>query len=415
MAAKRYLSADEAAQALDVSLTTLYAYVSRGMIRSESGGAGKRERRYNREDIERLLARKTMRKQPAKAVEEALHWGPPILESALSLITDGGLYYRGMDATHLATEHSVEEVAELLWRGDFPDTLDPQWTDQLHLSDATTAILHLVADLEGIHRFQTILPVMAARDQAAYDLRPIPTRIAGIRILRTLAMIAADRNASDMGIGAMLQRAWSPRTAKARDLYSAALILCADHELNISAFTARCVASAGSPLHAAVIAGISAMQGHKHGGYTRRTEALLQEIGRPAQASKIISDRLSRGEPIPGFGHKLYPDGDPRGRTLLDLITQIRPKSPVISFANDVTAAVADLLGEHPTIDFGLVILARALDLPSERALTLFTLGRTIGWIGHAREEYAANRLIRPRATYIGPLPHDRKSEPDAE
>ena len=117
MTASRTLTAAEAASALDVSLTTLYAYVSRGLIRSEAAGHGRRDRRYRRDDVDRLLARQAQRRQPDRAATQALSWGLPVLESAVTLIADGRLYYRGQDALALAQTHTFEQVAELLWWG----------------------------------------------------------------------------------------------------------------------------------------------------------------------------------------------------------------------------------------------------------------------------------------------------------
>jgi citrate synthase len=118
-----------------------------------------------------------------------------------------------------------------------------------------------------------------------------------------------------------------------------------------------------------------------------------------------LSNYLKRGEAIPGFGHPLYPAGDPRGRMLLAQTATCYPDSPAVLLAQAVTVTVFELMGEHPTIDFGLVTLARALNLPSAGAITLFALGRTIGWIGHAIEQYQLDRIIRPRAQYIGRQP----------
>src|SRR5918997_1468513 len=112
----RYLEAGRAAEELGVSLGTLYAYVSRGMIRSES--AGGRRRRYRAEDVRRLKERKQRRRDPDLALEGALHWGTPVMESAITLIEDDGLYYRGRDAVVLAAGSTIEEVAALIWTGD---------------------------------------------------------------------------------------------------------------------------------------------------------------------------------------------------------------------------------------------------------------------------------------------------------
>src|SRR5258708_27756372 len=117
MIQKRYLSAKEAAGQLGINKATLYAYVSKGLIRSEEGAAGSRKRRYLAEDVQRLADRKEQRRDPAKAAQDALHWGTPVLESRLTLITEEGLYYRGLDACELAEQHTLEEVAALLWTG----------------------------------------------------------------------------------------------------------------------------------------------------------------------------------------------------------------------------------------------------------------------------------------------------------
>jgi citrate synthase len=165
------------------------------------------------------------------------------------------------------------------------------------------------------------------------------------------------------------------------------------------------VASASATPWDVVSAGLAALKGGKHGGYTERVEALFREAGSAAEARRTIADRLRRGEEIPGFGHTLYPDGDPRGAALLEVANGIAPGSPALELAAALTEAARELIGEPPTLDFGLVALARGLRLPERTPLALFALGRSIGWIGHALEEYALDRLIRPRAAYVGELP----------
>jgi citrate synthase len=184
-----------------------------------------------------------------------------------------------------------------------------------------------------------------------------------------------------------------------------ALILCADHELNVSSFTARCVASAGSPPYAVVSAGLAALQGVRHGGNCMRVEALLREAERPENAATTMADRIKRGDGAPGFGHRLYPQGDPRGRLLLEQATLLRPEAPVVRLAAALAQEAERTLHDYPNLDFGLVTLCMALELPPGAALALFALGRTLGWIGHALEEYQAGRLIRPRAHYVGDPP----------
>jgi citrate synthase len=251
-----------------------------------------------------------------------------------------------------------------------------------------------------------MLIVATGEDPGAFDLRPSAVLRSGVRILRLMACGAVRYALEKAPLAQALQQHWVPNQPEAVQLFDAAMVLCADHELNVSAFTVRCVASAGSTPYAAVIAGLSALQGMRHGGYTERVEALLREVERPERAPQILAERLRRGEAIPGFGHRLYPQGDPRARLFLDLMEAAHPHHPDVALAKAVIDAAGDLVDQHPTIDFGLATLARLLDLPNGAALALFALGRAAGWIGHAIEQYAGSELIRPRARYTGRLPH---------
>jgi citrate synthase len=208
------------------------------------------------------------------------------------------------------------------------------------------------------------------------------------------------------GIAQTLAQSWMPgQPSKVTRLLNAALILLADHELNVSSFTARCVASAGATPYEVVTAGLAALQGAKHGGTVNRVEALLDEIQRPANAARVLSRRLKRGDDIPGFGHRLYPGGDPRARMLLELMAETISRSPALSLSRAVIQEAKALIGEEPNSDFALAVLARLLNLPEGYGLGIFALGRTIGWLAHAIEQYQSDRIIRPRARYVGHLP----------
>lgn len=402
MAAPAYMTAQEAAAALDISLSTLYAYVSRGLIRSEAVGKT-RTRRYRVEDIHTIQHRKEQRRNPSKVAEHALRWGEPILESAISLIADGQVYYRGHNALTLATTRTVEEVAWLIWTGNLSHPPDiPSGPD---LSSRWETIRHSMSNLPAFEAIQVLLPLAAAEDWTAYDIRPTAAAHTGLRILRLLAAIAVGQWPSTQPIAGILQHGWTPTTPQAITGLNTALIICADHELNISSFTARCVASAASTPYAAVIAGLAALQGTKHGGHTARVEALFSEVGTPQHARTVLSQRLRRGEAMPGFGQHLYPAGDPRCQHLLKLTEKICPNVPAVVLSQAIREAAYDLIGEYPNVDYGLVTLALALNLPPSGALTLFAIGRAIGWIGHAIEAYQEDQLIRPRARYVGVAP----------
>jgi citrate synthase len=209
---------------------------------------------------------------------------------------------------------------------------------------------------------------------------------------------------SPVPIDGELARAWGLH-AKGADLLRTALILCADHELNVSSFTARCVASAGSNPYAVVIAALSALEGPKHGGAGARVESMLDSLRTTRDLSAALAARLRRGERIDGFGHPLYSHGDPRAALLLDLLRERYPKSTELAFIRRVADAAAHAIREKPNLDFSLAAITRVLQLPSGSPLMLFAIGRAVGWIGHAIEQYATDQLIRPRARYVGVAP----------
>jgi len=413
MTPKRYLSAAEAAATLEISLATLYAYVSRGLIRSEAAAGNRRARCYRRDDVDQLLARRARRRNPERAAEQALSWGVPVLESALTLITGGRLYYRGQDALRLAETSTFEQVAHHLWLGG-PPAPKASWAmgaGQASLR-AYQPWLKLLPEATPVERMQAILPLAATRDAAAYDLRPAAVAQTGSRLIGLLAAAAiyparpeAERIAQSLGLGWMSKGARGLEPDRATRLIDAALILSADHELNTSAFTARCVASVRATPYQVVMAALAALQGLRHGGYSARVEALLADVAAPQRARPALESWLKRGESLPGFGHPLYPEGDPRARALLDMIRVALPRSRELALSEVVINEARSLVGDAPTIDFALVVVARALRLPSGAALALFALGRTAGWIAQAIEQYQTESMIRPRARYVGQLP----------
>jgi citrate synthase len=273
MSESRYLTAEEAAGKLGVSLKTLYAYVSRGLIRSEAVGGKRRKRRYRAEDVRRLKERKEWRRNPERATEGALSWGDPVMESAITLIADGRLYYRGRDAVALSEDHSLEQVAELIWMGSM--------SEGTHQS--LPRLFEVCAEIDSFQgsgerdeaakqwsptlAFGIALQRAAAGDLAAYDLRTAAVIRTGAYILRLMVTtVTAHELGPDETVARALQRAWVPEDPRGATLLNRALVLCADHELNVSSFTARCVASAGATPYAVVVAGLAALGGVKHGG-----------------------------------------------------------------------------------------------------------------------------------------------------
>jgi len=392
-----WMTAADAAALLGVNRATLYAYVSRGFVRSQSVPGRARERGYARDDVERLRRRTEERRDPDKAAARALQWGLPVLESSIALIDGDRLYYRGHDAVTLARSRSLQEVAALVWTGRF---------------DAPFAASHRIheggrrigTDLPFVGRAQATLAGASARDHRAFDGRAEKAPSYGWRILHLLAQTATNSGSAGPTIDQALARAWGAGSRGA-DVIRQALILCADHELNVSSFTARCVASAGSNPYAVVIAGLAALEGTRHGGASARVESTLASMRRASNLRGALAARVRRGEPIDGFGHPLYARGDPRATALLESLVERYAKSAELGFVTAFAAAARDVVHEKPNLDFALASVARILRLPAGSPLVLFAIGRTIGWIGHAIEQYATGQLIRPRAKYVGIVP----------
>jgi citrate synthase len=176
-----------------------------------------------------------------------------------------------------------------------------------------------------------------------------------------------------------------------------ALVLLADHELNASTFAVRVAASTGASLSASVLAGLAALSGPRHGAHYLRVRAFLDEA-EVLGVRATVRRRLQQGVAIPGFGHPLYADGDPRARALLARIA-------LSGLEAEAVAAVDEAAGVPPNVDFALCALTRAAGLPPEAPFGLFAVGRCAGWIAHALEQHGAGALIRPRARYVGPAP----------
>ena len=393
MAAGDLIDAAEAAALLGVGRATLYAYVSRGQIHAEGDPADPRRRLYRRADIDGLRARKAQGRRPEKVAEATLDWGLPVLDSAISLIADGRLFYRGREAGAIAGSATLENLARLLWDCGDADPFDRPPPPR---PAAWPAALPSLVGSPPIERARALLalvpPSLPTARRTAARLWP-----EAADLLRLVVAAALGEAPSAPPVHEALARAWRLDPAGAERV-RAALVLSADHELNASTFTVRCIASTGAALPAALLGGLAALSGPRHGGMTGRVEALFDALEQDGDAEGLVAGRLERGEIIPGFGHPLYPAGDPRGACLLALAEPDERTAGLIR-------AVVDLTGQHPTLDVGLVALSRTLGLPAGSAAALFAIGRTVGWLAHALEQAGQDRLIRPRARYIGPMP----------
>ncbi len=384
------LTARQAADRLEIKLDTLYAYVSRGRLRSVMV-PGTRERRYRSEEVEALLDARSGARPPQSADPAALM---PVIGSSICLIENGRFYYRGQDAVRRSDEATLEEIARLLW-------LDEAGSD-LAAANGPTRSAGAMPASGLIERCQIRLTALGDEDLSALDLTRARVTRTGWRILRALAACVAPSLPSPEPIHRRLAAAWRLRDPGA-DLLRRCLVLIADHELNPSTFVARCVASTGATPYAVVAAALSALSGRFHGGETARAEGLFHELLEGDDPMAVMAGRLARGERLPGFGQPLYPEGDPRAIAILAAVAQAAPE--LHALAETAAETGLRLIGRHPNVDFALAAAAIALGLPRDGALGIFIIGRTVGWIAHAIEQYESGVLIRPRARYLGPPP----------
>jgi citrate synthase len=380
----RWLTAEQATTQLRVSRQTLYAYVSRGRIGMTAAPDEPRRSLYDASDVRRLAERSRTGRSRRAVAASTISWGEPILASAITRIEGGRLEYRGNDAIALAETATLEEVAALLWQVDALPQADigAAWPRARLEAGAAERCIAAMADL-----------VTAGRWTGRVD-GVLPD---AVRILDRIAWAAAGLPGSDVRVSTrpMHQRlaaTWGV-SAKAADMIRRALVLIADHELNTSTYATRVVASTRAPLGACILAGLAALIGPLHGGMTNEVRALITEPGVMADPAGAVAIRLARGERIPAFGQKLYPDGDPRAAALLSRL-EIR------GTPERLVEAMQAMTGIRPNIDFALVMVEQRLRLPTGAAFALFAVGRTVGWIAHALEQWRHGTLIRPRAVY---------------
>jgi citrate synthase len=392
-----WLTSNESLAVLGTKPQTLYANVSRGRIRAKPDPKDPRRSLYNREDVRRLAERGAGRRKAEAVAAEAMKWGDPILTSAVSTVVGGRLFYRGQDAVALASTQTLEEIAGLLWEAGSVrfDRSSPTRRPKAHAQQASQVQQAWQVQTSPLRAGFLALAERAAGDPPARGRSRQILRLEAASVVGSFAtaMLGPREIANELFLHQRLAAAWGrPRIA---DLIRRALVLLADHELNPSTFAARITASTGASLSASLLAGLTALTGPLHGGASAGARALVM-LAMRVGARQALRISLDQGNPIPAFGHRLYPDGDPRAMALLE-----RFEPPPI-FA-ELSEAVRGIVGEEPNIDFALAALAAAHDLPPEAPLILFALSRCVGWIAHALEQGETGKLIRPRAHYVGP------------
>ncbi len=422
-----FLTAAEAARRLGVKPATLYAYVSRGVL-SRGKAADGRASLFDAGEVERL-ARRGRPRRPAGAADITV-------ESAITEISGDSLRFRGLDATRLAVSRTFEEVAELLWTGEFRPAGEPWQARPVALAAGRAAQAALPAGTLPLERLQVIVPAMAATDPLRLQLDQAAVLAVGRNIIAGMvdclpapapapasapgpapapapgpapapAPAPASAPASADAAEPVAERLWSrlcERRASPGLLraVSAALVLLADHELAASTLAARAAASVRADPYAVVGTGLGAVSGALHGGASLGAEILMAAASGPDDVPRVVAELLRRGEKVPGFGHFVYRGGDPRAVLLLGLVRRAAPRSGQLAVADAVLAEVRQKSLPEPNIDFAIATLARVAGMVRGAGEAMFAVARTAGWIAHALEAYAGAAPLRPRAVYTG-------------
>ncbi|NED94822.1 excisionase family DNA-binding protein [Phytoactinopolyspora alkaliphila] len=414
----RYLTTSEVAARLGVKTETVYAYVSRGLLASVRV-SGRRGSLFSEHDVDQFAGRSRENRPAAGVVER--------IATAVTLLEDDLLYYRGVEAGELATTRSLESVARFLWTGRFGDDGAGGHTPFSSAGElaavARAAAAPLPASARLTDHLRVVVAVLGAADPLRFDLSPAAVVRTGEIMLAAMVdalprQAPADHGATDEPVAGPADGAARPRAAALADrlwpalsrqeprseLLNAALILLADHGLAASTVAARVAASARAHPYAVVSAGLGALDAQYHGASSSETYRFLAE----AMAGPLVavSERLRAGTGVPGFGHRVYQERDPRADLLLRLLRQLDGAGPVLAAVD----AVADELGRGglwpPNIDLALAAMMHACGMRPDAGEAVFAVARTIGWIAHALEEYQEPGLrFRPRGVYTGPRP----------
>lgn len=400
-----WMTTEEAAARLGVKVETLYAYASRGLVESQRI-PGDRRTRYRRVDVERLATR-ARGGGPARSLEI-------VVETELTLLDPaGGLYYRGWDVADAAVSATFEEVATWLWLGQrdaVPFVAPP--TPARAAWKAAEALPRAALPLD---RMRTAVVAMRGADPMRDDRRPVAVaataRAITATLLETMALVGAAPGRADASVAARLWPRLTERPAtKARiRQLETALILLADHELAASTLAARVAASTWADPYLVVTAGLAALGGPLHGGSAEECRVLIREVaGGTATGAEAVGTRLRAEQLIPGFGHSVYLERDPRADALVAMVTSGPPDNATRAAA-DVLATMASRHLPFANVDFGLALLAESHDMIRGATEVIFAIARITGWLAHAIEEYQFRLRFRPRAAYVGPPPHGRE------
>ncbi len=351
-------------------------------------------------------------------------------ETVLSFIDGerGILEYAGIAINDLAKDSNFEEVSFLMLNGRLPnkpefDAFLADLRGAYTISDHTIGLLRSIpATAQPMHMLRTMVSALALEDpnpnsidipevraKAIRILAKVPTIVAGFdRLRRGLDLIAPDQNLTFAANFLYMLNGEKP-TATMERAFDACMILHADHGLNASTFTARVITSTLSDIYSAITGAVGALRGPLHGGANEGVMVMLNEIENVSEAEQFVMNKLAAKDRIMGFGHRVYKSYDPRATYLKTLAEQLAndtgnadlyAKSHAIEKTMDREVASK---GIYPNVDFYSATTYHSIGLKLDLFTPMFALSRIAGWAGHALEQLDGNRLIRPKADYVGP------------
>jgi citrate synthase len=414
----RRLTSAEAAERLGVKPATLYAYVSRGLLGRARTATGST---FDPQEVARLArsSRRRASEDPAaraRGQTRRLDAGDPVFVTEVTLIANGRLYYRGLDAVALSRTRSFEAVSGWLWTGEWPAEAS-LWTTSSAAGNALSAVRRLVgSESLPVERFMLAVAAAALTDELRPDLSPAAVPIVGRALISALVdvlPVLAGSSRPRTDAATISARLWPrlsplPLTAARRAVLEAALVLCADHELAPSTLAARVAAALRADPYAVVATGLGPASGSwptGSSGAPNEVERLLLDA-EASDPERSIGDRLRRtGSLVHGFGMPLYPGGDPRGAELLSRLGELGGRRRRHAVVDRVLAIGEARAFPPPNVDLGLGALAFCAEMIPGAGQAIATLGKVAGWLAHAMEEYADPTRFRIRADYIGSTP----------
>jgi len=332
----------------------------------------------------------------------------------------GRLLYRGYDIVDLAPKSTYEETAFLLWNGHLPTLTELHtFTSELGAKRAVpNGVLSIIAGLPANCDAMDALrvgvaalgiyddPMYQPQEKAQSIAAKIATLVAAIHRHKHNQEILAPRD--DLGYAAnLLYMVTGEKPSKDDErLMDALLILHADHELNASTFAARVIASTLSDVYSAVTGAVGALKGPLHGGANEKVIEMTIEIGTPENAESYVDAMLAKRQKITGFGHRVYKTMDPRAAILKDMAQKFiktEKERKVFQILEKTEEMMKTWKNLYPNVDLYSGLALNHVGIPSYLFTPVFAVGRAPGWLAHILEQYADNRLIRPRAEYIGP------------